>query len=259
LEQALPYVQRPLYNEAARYSGNTFRSTDVGVVLDLMIHDLDVALTLIGAPVVDLSAIGFALMGRHEDVARARLHFSNGTIVDLSASRVSYQPTRQMQIWSEAGHVNLDFATRSAVVAQPSAILRERRFDSDQLPIEEKARLKDRIFEELIPLRRLEAGATNALLEQQRDFVSAIRSRRQPRVTGSQAREVVAVAERIQASIANHRWQTDEHHAALDASPAFPAPTAQRDLQPVNGEGVLRGPHWHRTWIAPATEIKRPA
>jgi predicted dehydrogenase len=218
-----------------------------------------VALTLIGAPVGDLSAFGFTLMGRHEDVARARLHFSNGAIADLSASRVSYHPTRQMQIWSTAGHVNIDFSTRTAVVAQPSATLRERRFDPDQLPIEEKARLKDRIFEELIPLRRLEAGATNALLEQQRDFVRAIRSRRQPRVTGTQAREVVAVAERIQASISIHRWQTDEHHAALEMSPAYLATAAERDPQPERGEEILRGPHWHRTWVAPAAEIKRPA
>ena len=259
LDQALPYVKQPLYIDAARYSGYTFRSTDIGVVLDLMIHDLDVALTLVGAPVADVSAFGLPLIGRHEDVARARLHFANGAIADLSASRVSYQATRQMQVWSAAGHVNIDFATRCAVVAQPAAILREGRFDPDQLPNEEKSRLKDHIFEELIPLRRLEAGATNALLEEQRDFVTAIQSGRQPRVTARQAREVIAVAERILGSIAGHQWGGDTGHADPEWSTGGLPIGTRPDSQPDRGEDILRGPHWHRTFVPPAREVKRPA
>jgi predicted dehydrogenase len=251
LDQALPYMREPKYLEAERYSGYTFRSTDIGVVLDLMIHDLDVVMTLVGAPVTDVSAFGLALIGRHEDMARARLHFANGTIADLSASRVSYQAKRQMQVWSSSGHVNIDFATRSAVVAQPAAILRDGSFDPEQLPLAEKARLKDRVFEELIPLRRLEAGATNALLEEQRDFVAAIRTGRQPRVSGRQAREVIAVAERILASIANHRWRVDSHHAGSGRP--------MGDLLPASQPDILRGPHWHRAPESPPREIKRRA
>ena len=259
LDQALPYLREPKYIEAARYSGYTFRSTDIGVVLDLMIHDLDVVMTLVGAPVVDVSAFGLALIGRHEDVARARLHFANGTIADLSASRVSYQAKRQMQVWSSSGHVNIDFATRSAVVAQPAAILRDGSFDPEQLPLEEKARLKDRIFEELIPLRHLEAGATNALLEEQRDFVTAIRTGRQPRVTGGHAREVIAVAERILASIANHRWRVDADHAGIDRPLGDLLPARQPELQPMGEGDILRGPHWRHAFVRPPQEVKRPA
>jgi predicted dehydrogenase len=256
LDQALPFLHEPKYIDAARYSGYTFRSTDIGVVLDLMIHDLDVVMTLVGAPVADVSAFGLALMGRHEDVARARLHFANGAIADLSASRVSYEAKRQMQVWSSAGHVNIDFATRTAVVAQPAAILRDGRFDPDELPLEEKARLKDRVFEELIPLRRLEAGATNALLEEQRDFVTAIRTGRQPRVTGRQAREVISVAERILASIDNYRGQFE---SARTQRPKPVMPVRDAELQPVGGADILRGPHWHRAPVAPPREIRRPA
>jgi predicted dehydrogenase len=245
LDQALPYLRHPQYIEATRHTGFTFRSTDVGVVLDLMIHDLDVAMTLIGSPVADVSAFGLAWMGQHEDVARARLRFANGAIADLSASRVSHTPMRQMQVWSSSGQVNIDFATRSAVVAQPAAILRQGHFNADQLPVEEKVRLKDRVFDELIPLRRLEAGATNALLEEQRDFVAAIRTGRAPRVDGRQAREVIAVAERILASVAAHRWETDE--------------PASSDAVPQPGHDILRGPHWNRTPVAPPHELKRPA
>ncbi|MEX2138922.1 MAG: Gfo/Idh/MocA family oxidoreductase [Pirellulales bacterium] len=259
LDQALPYLQNPKYIDAARYSGYTFRSTDIGVVLDLMIHDLDVVMMLVGSPVADVSAFGLALMGRHEDVARTRLHFANGAIADLSASRVSYEAKRQMQVWSPAGHVNIDFATRTAVVAQPAAMLRNGSFDPDQLPLAEKARLKDRVFEELIPLKRLAAGATNALLDEQRDFITAIRAGRQPRVTGRQAREVIVVAERILASIANQQWRVDSEGAGVDRSVGDLVPAGERELRPDGGADILRGPHWHRTPVMPPREIKRPA
>jgi predicted dehydrogenase len=258
LDQALPHLRGPRYIDAVRYSGYTFRSTDIGVVLDLMIHDLDLAMTLAGAPVADVSAFGLTVLGRHEDVARARLHFANGVIADLSASRVSYQAMRKMQVWISRAHVNLDFATRTAVIAQPAAIVRQGRFDPDQLSLAEKSRLKDRVFEELIPLRRLEAGAVNALVEEQRDFVAAIRTRREPRVTGRQAREVIAVAERILASLAVARWQSDSADSgAVPRLPEeFPAKTPQHAA---DSPDILRGPHWRRAPAASSQGMKRPA
>ncbi len=163
------------YIEAARYTPYTFRSTDIGVVLDLMVHDLDLAMSLAGSPVDSVLAIGTSVMGGHEDVAQARLQFASGCVANLSASRVSYKPVRQMQVWSRLSHASIDFATRTAVVAQPSAVLMERRFFGDQLSAQEKSHLKDHLFEELIPLQRFEANAVNALMEEQRDFVESIR------------------------------------------------------------------------------------
>jgi predicted dehydrogenase len=258
VDQALPYLRGPKYIDAVRYSGFTFRSIDIGVVLDLMIHDLDLAMTLAGAAVADVSAFGLAVLGSHEDVARARLHFANGVIADLSASRVSYEAMRKMQVWTSRGHVNLDFATRTAVVAQPTAIVRQRRFDPAQLSPAEKSRLKDRVFEELIPLRRLEAGAANALVEEQRDFINSIRTGHEPRVTGRQGREVIAVAERILASLAVERWPHDAAGASNEPwqPDAIAATAPQRvDERPE----ILRGPHWHHAPAATPREVKRPA
>ena len=258
VDQALPFLRSPRYIDCVRYSGFPFRSLDIGVVLDVMIHDLDLAMTLAGAPVADVSAFGLTILGRHEDVARARLHFANGVIADLSASRVSYETVRKMQVWTSRGHVNIDFGTRTAVVAQPAAIVRQRRFDADRLSPAEKSRLKDRVFEELIPLRRLEAGAVNALVEEQRDFVAAIRTGHEPRVTGRQAREVMAVAERILASLAIERWQPDSADASTEHWPPEVAPTTT----PKPGEeapDILRGPHWHRAPAAASHEIRRLA
>lgn len=244
MDQAIEFIDEPRYIEAARYSGYTFRSTDIGVVLDLMIHDLDLAMTLARSPVERVEAIGMTVMGGHEDVAQCRLVFANGCVANLSASRVSYKPLRQMQVWSRKGHVSVDFATRSAVVAQPIPSLFDGRFQADQLAAEEQTRLKDRIFEELIPLRRLEAAAQNALLEEQRDFVRAIRTGGQPRVTGRQGRDVVAVAEQILDSIAisARRW----------AEPGA-------DQGAADAPSILRGPHWRRSPSPAPRDLKRPA
>ncbi len=162
LDQVRPFVREPKYIEGARYTPYTFRSTDIGVVLDLMVHDLDLAMSLAGSAVESVLAIGSSVMGGHEDVAQARLQFASGCVANLSASRVSYKPVRQMQVWSRHSHASIDFATRTAVVAQPSAVLMDRRFCGDQLSAQEKSHLKDHLFEDLIPLQRFEANAVNA-------------------------------------------------------------------------------------------------
>ena len=225
-----PMVRAPKYIEASRTSGYTFRSTDIGVVLDLMIHDLDLALHFANSPVTNVQALGISVMGEHEDVAQARLEFANGCVANLSAARVSYQPTRSMQVWSDQGCVTMDFSNRTAAVVRPVTELLQREFDVDDAGPEVRAHLKDHLFQDLLPLERFEAPATNALLEEQRDFVGAIREHREPRVTGQQGRAVLAVAEQILKAVAQHRWdgQAGGRVGPL-AMPAAP---------------ILRGPHW---------------
>ncbi len=92
---------RPKYVSAERLSTYTFRSTDIGVVLDLMIHDIDLLLSLISAPVRSVAAVGVSLFGEHEDVANARIEFEDGSVANLTASRASYTPTRKMRIWAQ--------------------------------------------------------------------------------------------------------------------------------------------------------------
>ena len=86
---------RPKYVTAERLSTYTFRSTDIGVVLDLMIHDLDLLLSLVTAPVRSVAAVGVSLFGDHEDVANARIEFEDGSVANLTASRASYTPIAQ--------------------------------------------------------------------------------------------------------------------------------------------------------------------
>jgi predicted dehydrogenase len=235
--EVLPLVRDPKYIEAARCSGYTFRSTDIGVVLDLMIHDLDLALHFANSPVRNVQALGISVLGDNEDVAQARLEFENGCVANLSASRVSYKPLRQMQVWSERGCVTLDMATRTAAAIRPVSELSQREFDLDDVGPEARAHLKDHLFEDLLPLERHEAEEKNALLEELNDFAASIREHREPRVTGQQGRNVLAVAERILQAMHEHRWDGNrDGRMGPHAMPAAP---------------ILRGPHWPRPIESP--------
>ncbi len=117
---AVPHVRNPRFIEAARASGFTFRSMDVGVVLDLMIHDIDLVLSLARSPLRSVDALGVAILGGHEDVAHARLEFQSGCVANLSASRVSYEPARKMQIWAPRAYANIDFGTRMTTLVRPA-------------------------------------------------------------------------------------------------------------------------------------------
>jgi hypothetical protein len=101
---------RPKYISAERLSTYTFRSTDIGVVLDLMIHDLDLLLAMIAAPVRSVAAVGVSVFGDYEDVANARIEFDDGSVANVSASRASYAAVRKMRIWG--GCASLGFAAK---------------------------------------------------------------------------------------------------------------------------------------------------
>ena len=148
-------------------------------------------------------ALGMAVLGRHEDVAQARLEFANGCVANLSASRVSFSPApkRQMQIWSEQGFAALDFGNRTASLVSPCDAVLERKFDYESLAAEERAGFKDRLFSEILRVEPLAVESRNAWSDELHDFVGSIREHRQPRVTGRQGRDAVAVAEAILQSI----------------------------------------------------------
>ncbi|MEX0678938.1 MAG: Gfo/Idh/MocA family oxidoreductase [Pirellulales bacterium] len=218
-------VGRPQYVDAVRASGFTGRSTDIGVVHDLMIHDVDLVLSLIDAPLVRVDAVGVAILGQQEDAAQARLEFADGCVANLSASRASYSaaPHRRMHLWSARGFAAIDFGTCTASVVTPSEAVKSGEFDYESLSAEEKAGFKDRLFTEILRVEPLQVESRNALADELRDFVDAVRNRTEPRVTGREGRDALAVVEAIVNSIRAHRWQIHE--------PAPPAP-------------ILRGPHW---------------
>jgi predicted dehydrogenase len=205
-ETAAAQIGDPKYIETVRTSGFTFRSTDVGVVLDVMIHDIDLVLSLVPGRVRKVDALGISILGGHEDVANVRLEFDTGCVATLSASRVSYEQVRRMQAWSATAFASIDFAARTTSVVRPSETLLRRQFDVDALTAEQVAHYRDHLAEEHLPREQMQLPAVDALALELDDFVESIRQKRQPRVTGQAGRDALAVAEQILDRIRFHAW-----------------------------------------------------
>jgi predicted dehydrogenase len=230
LAWATSEVRDPKYIEATRNSGYSFRSTDIGVVLDMMIHDLDIVLALANSPVKDVQAMGISVLGGHEDMATARITFASGCVANLTASRVSFAQQRTMNILTSRAAATINFATQEASVVKPREDVLRRRFQLDRLTMEERAHLKQHLFDEVLVRSTHVPEKTNAIEEEQKDFVAAIRTGKTPRVDGQAGRDAVAVAGMILDRIDEHAWDgSSAGRQGPFAMPALPIiPAAER-------------------------------
>jgi predicted dehydrogenase len=225
---------RPKYITAERLSTYTFRSTDIGAVLDLMIHDIDLVLSLISAPVRSVSAVGVCLFGEHEDVANARIEFDDGAVANLTASRASYAALRKMRIWGTEGYASLDFQTKQATLVQPSDEFLRGELDLEEVDLSQPSAVKEHLFGKILRVDQVQAAGREPLALELEEFVKAARGQAQPRVSGDEALRAMRVADQVLRSLAAHHWDGD---ATILPSPAQPAET----------ESLLRGPHMWRT------------
>lgn len=196
----------PKYIEARRTSTYTFRSTDIGVVLDLMIHDIDLVLNLVQSPVVRVEALGVSVLGDAEDMVNARLTFASGCVANLTAARVSYKAERSMQVITPQCCASLDFAAKRAMLVQPRAEVLQREFRLATLSAEQKQLYREHLFEQLLPTCEVDTVEVNAIEEEQRDFAAAIRTSTNPQVTGADGAHAVEVSQRVLQAVAEHAW-----------------------------------------------------
>ena len=181
-------VDGPKYIRAERFSPYAFRSMDIGAVHDLMIHDIELVLQLVGEMPARVDAFGATLVGGREDVAQARLVFPNGCLVDLTANRVCPGPKRWMQVWSERGVMDVDLGARKLASFEPGRLLQQGQLPF-QLAMESPERipeLKEQIFGEFIATSESEGGASDALTAELSSFVEAVIARRPALVDGQQ-------------------------------------------------------------------------
>jgi predicted dehydrogenase len=197
---------QPKWIRAQRLGPFSGRSTDIGVVLDLMIHDLDLILTLVQSPVRSVEALGMSVFGSREDVANARLHFVNGCVAEVTASRVNPTTQRTMQIWAPEGFVDVDFAQRKVTLVQPSEAVRRNGLNPAQLDPGSRGRLREELFTRHLETTMIDGQAQDQLTCELTEFVDCVRSGRRPRVTGAEARAALAVAERILFALEHHSW-----------------------------------------------------
>jgi len=190
----------PLYLEARRVSPFRWRSGDVGVALDVMIHDLDIVLHLVRSELERVEAFGFGILTGREDVASARLHFRSGCVADLTASRVALKVERRLRFFSRDAYVSLDFVARKATLIQRGPGLSMKDFGPPPgapplLPGPDP-------FSGLAKVRELDlADETEPLKAELEAFVDAIRAGRAPPVPGEDGLKAVELADEIAAQI----------------------------------------------------------
>lgn len=179
-------MTRPFYVECVRIAPFKPRGTDVSVILDLMIHDIDLVLSLVDSPVIGVDAIGAAVASDHEDIANARIRFANGCVASIVASRVSLKAERRMRLFGEEGYLNVDFAARRL-----TAIGRER---GVPLPMLEGGRLEEVTWEE-----------HDALAAEHASFAAAVLDGTPVLVDGAAGRRALDVALQVGTSMAAGR------------------------------------------------------
>ncbi|MDH3223963.1 MAG: Gfo/Idh/MocA family oxidoreductase, partial [Gemmatimonadota bacterium] len=116
---AAPYLERPLFIESHRLAPFSPRSLDVAVVLDLMIHDVDLVHSLVGEAVTEIAATGVPVITNHIDIANARLGFEGGAVSNLTASRISVERMRKIRVWQSSGYLSLNLATGQGEFYRP--------------------------------------------------------------------------------------------------------------------------------------------
>ncbi|MGV3609131.1 MAG: Gfo/Idh/MocA family protein [Planctomycetaceae bacterium] len=197
LQAFLPHAVSPRYIESRRLTAYTCRSIDVGVVLDLMIHDLDIVLTLAKADLLTIEASGGAVFGPHEDWAEARLTFADGCVAQLHASRVSHISERTLHFRGERTAGTVDFAAKKATTVTQSAAVQRGEVRVASLSAEGRQHVKDRLFQEFLPQMELPIADCNAILQEQREFVRAVQLGLPVTVTGEAGLAALRVAEGV--------------------------------------------------------------
>lgn len=183
--------------EARRLAPFTFRSLDVGVVQDLMIHDIDLALSLAPGRLERVEAHGLVAAGGHEDAVRARLVFETGFVAELVASRISPRAERTVSMWSTGGAVSADLTTKTVEIIAPSEAVRSGAFVATDVPPGERGSLKDRFFTDILTRETLQVPDANAIAAEHDDLFAAIHGGGEPLVPATAGAAAVEVAARV--------------------------------------------------------------
>lgn len=179
------YINCPIFIEAHRMSLFKQRGIDVGVVFDLMVHDLDLVLDLMGEKPVSIFASSMPIVTQHEDIVNARLEFSGGRIANLTASRVSLKSMRKMRIFEPNSYYSIDFEKKEVELV------------SNALPAcgqYEEFQLTDNIkFYRTV----YKASDVDPIMEELSHFIDCVKTRARPRVSGFEAVHAISLAEKI--------------------------------------------------------------
>lgn len=188
---------RPGFIEVMRISPMTFRSIDVGVVLDVMIHDIDIVLRLAGSTVEHVDAVGVNVIGEHEDICNARLRFTNGCVANLTASRLALKTERKLRVFSKDAYVSLDYQKKYGIVVRRSGNVDSVREVAARIRAGEVTDLSQLNYADLVQVEELEIDDTEPARAQLESFIAAVKGEIPPVVSAADGLAAVELATRI--------------------------------------------------------------
>ena len=194
-------LNRPMFFESHRLSVFTARSLDVDVVLDLMIHDLDIVLSLVNSPVREVRAVGLPVLSSRVDIANVRLEFENGCIANFTASRVSTERVRKLRFFQPHQYLSLDFARQDLLLIDVTGAAG---MSDAQLAAMASMTGADQHPSEGLSMRKIKVEAGEPLRLELLSFLAAVRNRTVPVVSGEDGRRALALALEIHAAMATH-------------------------------------------------------
>ena len=198
---------QPKFIEANRISPFTFRSADVGVVLDMMIHDLDLVLMLVRSPVVSVEAVGINVIGAHEDICNARLTFASGCVANVTASRLAVKTERKMRIFSEQAYLSVDYGLKVGMVITKDANLDlvQMARDLKAADLGELAASMD--YTKLLHVEQLVVDDSIEPLRRQAEaFRQTVENGALPVVSAADGLAAVELAHQVVEAMKRHRW-----------------------------------------------------
>jgi predicted dehydrogenase len=198
---ARAHLHRPMFFESHRMSVFTPRSLDVDVVLDLMIHDLDIVLSLVDSPVREVRAVGLPVLSSKVDIANVRLEFENGCVANFTSSRVSTERIRKLRFFQPHQYLSLDFARQDLLLIDVTGAAG---MSDAQLAALASMTGADQHPSEGLSMRKIKVDAGEPLRLELESFLSAVRERTVPVVPGEDGRRALGLALEIHAAMAAH-------------------------------------------------------
>lgn len=187
----------PRFIECHRLSPFTFRSADIGVVLDLMIHDLDIILHITGSKVKKFDAVGVNVISDKEDIANVRIQFQNGCVANVTASRVSLASMRKMRLFSQDSYISIDYQKKDALIYKKSPELTLKALNISEMDVSTIADLKSYVFGDLLKIEHIKMDDCEPLKKELESFVDCILEHKEPVVSGEDGLKAIQVANDI--------------------------------------------------------------
>ncbi len=189
------YLENPMFIETHRLAQFNPRGTDVSVVLDLMIHDLDIVLSVVNANIKRISASGVAIVSEEPDIANARLEFDNGCVANLTASRFSLKNMRKTRFFQRNAYISVDFLKKAA------ELVKMRDIEGDPDPFSMSIDLGEGKGSKEIFFEKPKVEENNAILDELKSFADAIQNNTKPPVTVEDGYKALNIAHKIIAKL----------------------------------------------------------